>query len=149
MGKEILGATRPTTTIQRLPQTSHTPDVTQELVHQWDPQNLVSEEQVVEDAGVYITLLNETFEDRFFCTGFSCGGNRFSRLIGLLKKKRLIPASMKVKTVLVSQGFVYSKANIRKDSFFAGDRIVLILANRPRKSLKKAKKTNKKRKCRK
>ena len=139
MGKEILGAIRLVNSQVTLTQSSATPDIIQELVVEWDVHNMVCKENIVENAGVYITLIGG-LEDRFYCTGFGFRGNRFVTLISLLKKKGLVPHIAKVEKVFVTKGLEQIRVNIRKDCFLARDHIIIVLGRTIKKSIKKAKK---------
>ena len=65
--------------------------------------------------------------------------NKFPFLIFSLKKKGLIPNGTKVKEVMIDKDFINVKANIKKDCFFAGDRIILIISEDRTKAISKRK----------
>ena len=148
MGKEAICVMRPVSKKVLPVYNFQSADIQQEATNKWDLCETMSQCSIVEDGGVLITVVSQSMEDRFLCTGFTQTGNKFSNLTSALKKKGLISSNGKVKTVLLDKGYVNLKVNVKRDVFSIGDRIILVVEERikrPIKKISKAKKEYKKR----
>ena len=145
MGKETRCIMRPILSGVKFVYNYQNTDLQEEVTSKWNISEVLSQQQIVEDGKILITIINDNTEDRFFCTGFTQTGNKFFNLISTLKKKRLIPRGRKVKAVFLDKEFVDVRVNVESDYFSIGDRIILLIEQRTRNPIKKPTKRREKR----
>ena len=129
MGKEISGIIRPLPKKQMQRRNGQLADPQKELAFQWDPRKeATSSTQLAENGGVVVTIRTKNSEKVVTCTGFSRRGNKYAQLVGMLRRRGLIPIRARINSFLLDKGFVDIKADPDKECFLAGDRLILLLS---------------------
>eukprot|EP00826_Nyctotherus_ovalis_P064942 TRINITY_DN9536_c0_g1_i12.p1 TRINITY_DN9536_c0_g1~~TRINITY_DN9536_c0_g1_i12.p1 ORF type:complete len:157 (+),score=22.76 TRINITY_DN9536_c0_g1_i12:134-604(+) len=125
MGKELEGAARTNLKKTLTFRTGQNDNIWKEIDTQWTPCSPLTAPKVLENGRALITLVQGNAESKVLCTGFTRTGNRYTRLIKALRRKGYIPTGAKVRGVMRDKKFVNVRVNARKESFWAGDKIII------------------------
>lgn len=125
MGKELEGAARTSLKRALTFRAGQNDNLRKELDAQWTPRNVSTTPKILENGRALITLVQGNAESRILCTGFTRTGNKYTRLIKALRRKGYIPIGAKVRGVMRDKKFVNVRVNARKESFWAGDKIII------------------------
>ena len=143
MGKQMLNANRH---IYKKPVTyraSQIINIKREFSIHWSQSESISFIKMMENGRVLITIVSGYSEHRIMCSGFSLVGNKYHRLIKMLRKKGYINKEKKVDKILVDKGFMNIRVDQRKDQFLSGDKIVIMVSNKGPSCIRKIRKNNK------
>jgi len=125
MGKQLQGTIRahPKKNIQfRIRKDEN---IRKEIDAKWNPYNALITPKISENGHALIIIKQKDIESKILCTGFTRIGNKYTRLIKALRSKGYIPIGRKVRGVMRDKKFMNVKVNVRKESFMAGDRIII------------------------
>eukprot|EP00826_Nyctotherus_ovalis_P039007 TRINITY_DN3709_c0_g1_i6.p2 TRINITY_DN3709_c0_g1~~TRINITY_DN3709_c0_g1_i6.p2 ORF type:complete len:148 (+),score=21.79 TRINITY_DN3709_c0_g1_i6:180-623(+) len=102
----------------------------------------LSIKDIIEDGRAVILIKKGAEESSVVCKGLKYTGNKYKDLIKVLKKKRIVPKERGRIMLFVKKEFLWGLANRIKDTFAAGDCILVVInpnIQRIRKAIRKQK----------
>ena len=130
MGKEIAGIERVSHKQRFIPRPLHSVNLKTELNTQWNPSSSLLTPKIVENGRILITIVFGHLANTVLCSGFAKYGNDYNKLVKMLRRLGYIPIGCKVQKLMIDKGFVNMKVDVRKDTFSAGERIIVVINNK-------------------
>ena len=132
--KEIL--TMPTT---QMGHEAYSQAINEKIFSEWTfKKGADSQEEIKDDGYVNVTIKTPLSCTNIMCTGIANEGNKEKALIDVLKRNGFIPRKIASYSIYIFNDFLWSLFDSDLDTFGSGDRLLVTIWPRGRKSLKKS-----------
>lgn len=125
MGKQLRTFVRTNTKPNPLYRLAKIKCIRKEIDVQWNPSSTLTVPKVSEDGQALITIITKNIESKVLCTGFNSRGNKYTKLLKVLRSNGHIPKGVRVRSIMKDKKFVNIRVNARTESFIPGDKIII------------------------